>query len=174
MRGTATFSPCGRYRYSLTRMWSDAAAPPTIVWLMLNPSTADAQRDDPTIRRCIGFSRSWGYDALVVVNLFAYRATNPRDLPKRRASAIGRSTDDAILRLTEGRPVCCAWGAHGAQLDRATEVVARLLADGRELLCLGITRDGHPRHPLRLSAALHPIEFSASRRADSSGIKFIE
>ncbi len=141
----ATFDPSGAYRYRLWRSWPDGAG--TAVFVGLNPSTADGERDDPTIRRCMGFARSWGCARLEVVNLFAWRATKPADL-RRAASPIGPD-NDAVLASLVGRAdllVAC-WGVHGAWRDRGAQVRAAVSGPWR---CLGRTRDGHPRHPLYL------------------------
>jgi len=142
----AELSPDGVYRYELTRRWSAA---PRDVWIMLNPSTADAELDDPTVRRCISFSRSWGAGAISVVNLFALRATNPDEL-LRHPDPIGSSNDGAIAkavsvaRAHDGR-VLAAWGGHAMAGHRGLHV--RDLVGG-PLQCLGTTRSGNPRHPL--------------------------
>ena len=144
---SAVLSACGRYRYELTRRWGDG---PLLEWVMLNPSTADADSDDPTIRRCIGFARHWGYGAIVVHNLYAFRATNPEvlvnlDDPIGPLNAMylsaDRSQDDCTI---------AAWGANAAALGwwngypyDITDVMR-----GRKLYCLGTTLGGAPRHPL--------------------------
>lgn len=156
VRKSARLSGCGAYRFCLSRVWDDRAAP--VCWVMLNPSTADAEFDDPTIRRCIAFARQWGAGAIQVVNLFALRSTNPAHL-KTHADPVGPGNDDEILWNAAGvhgtRPlaVVAAWGVHGSYRDRGDEVAAMLDAAGVELSCLGVTRAGHPRHPLYVSGA---------------------
>lgn len=138
----------GPYRYLLWRRWADADS---VLFVMLNPSTADATRDDPTIRRCHRLARAWGFGAVEIANLFAFRATDPRDLA--RAEAPVGPDNDAILVDAAGRAaaVVVAWGVHGA-LGGRDVAVHRLLrrALRRPLLCLGTTRSGAPRHPLYL------------------------
>lgn len=142
---TARFSDCGTYRYELARRWSHG---PAVAWIMLNPSTADASVDDPTIRRCIQFSRGWGMGGLVVVNLFALRSTDPAAL-KTAAWPVGPENDDAIHdAIVRSRAVVAAWGVHGDLRGRADEVREMVAVLGRPLSCLGTTKDGHPRHPL--------------------------
>ena len=106
----ATISACTKYRYSLRRTWQEGGR--VVCFIMLNPSTADADIDDPTIRRCVGFGKSWGYDALEVVNLFAWRETEPKFLITP-SDPIGPDNDGAILEAS-GRAelVVCAWGSH--------------------------------------------------------------
>lgn len=143
-RSTARTSPCGRYRYSLTRQWGADPAR-RAVWIMLNPSTADATVDDPTVRRCLGFSRAWGCDSLEVVNLFALRATDPREL-RTAVDPVGPENDGALRDAVDrGDLVVAAWGAHGVLHGRAAAVRAVF---GPEVRCLGVTKAGMPRHPL--------------------------
>ena len=156
VRSDALISQCGRYRYWLTRTW-DADKPP-VCWVMLNPSTADASADDPTIRRCMAFARAWGAGGIVVVNLFALRATDPRELRAQPFNVIGPDNDWHILASTEGRRVIAAWGAHGGQSARDRRVM-RLL-EGRDVVCLGVTKDGFPRHPLYVRRDMKPVPFS--------------
>jgi hypothetical protein len=140
----------GPYRYLLHRRWRDGGA--TALFVMLNPSTADDLRDDPTIRRCIGFARRWRAGGLEIVNLYALRATRPRDLFAHRAP-IGPDNDDVIRdAAARASTIVVAWGAHGARDDRRVARVVELLRD-RELQCLGVNRGGTPRHPLYLPAA---------------------
>jgi hypothetical protein len=128
---------------------------------MLNPSTADAERDDPTIRRCGGFARAWGFGAMTVVNLFALRATDPARL-RRARDPIGRDNDRHIAEAAAGADaLVLAWGIHGALRDRDRAVLA-LLSELRPS-CLGLTRGGHPRHPLYLPRAAAPVPFRAER-----------
>lgn len=146
---TATFSACGKYRYSLTRQWTDGHRFAT--WIMLNPSTADAEVDDPTIRRCIGFSKSWGYAGLEVVNLYGYRATDPKQLdvvPDPHGPENDRAIKDACLRATI---VLCAWGKRGAERGRQLRPEIN-----RSLFHLGMNNDGSPKHPLYVPAVTKP------------------
>ena len=159
----AILSPCGRYRYSLTRSWGEGSR---VLFVMLNPSTADAAVDDPTIRRCIGFARSWGHGSLEVVNLWAFRATEPSELRaalKRGEDAIGPFNDHFIARAAErAQLIVAAWGAHiaGAKMQtRATVVRAAL---GASVSCLGWSSGNQPRHPLMLAAATALEPFPAS------------
>src|SRR5689334_19453129 len=117
LEDNAVISACGRYRYVLTRQVGPGSRRATFV--MLNPSTADATNDDPTIRRCIGFAREWGCGRLVVLNLFAFRATDPADL-KRAIDPVGPENRDwfeRTLRPPHDGPLVCAWGVHGTFLD---------------------------------------------------------
>lgn len=139
----AWISECGRYRYALWRFWDMGAEALPI--LMLNPSTADASKDDPTIRRCVGFAKREGYGGIVVVNLFGWRATDPKALPTE-ADAIGPDNEAIVAAITQRRPVLCAWGAFADA--RARFVRNALESRGSTLLCLGKTKDGAPRHPL--------------------------
>jgi len=142
----ATFSACLAYRYSLSRQWGDDGS---VCWIMLNPSTATASVDDPTIRRCVGFSRAWGYGALEVVNLYALRSTDPAGLWKS-TDPVGPQNDAAILRATQRASlVVCAWGAN-AKPARVAQV--RELLMETPLHHLGRTKAGMPRHPLYLRA----------------------
>jgi hypothetical protein len=128
---------------------------------MLNPSIADAMQNDPTIRRCIGFARAWGgYDGMLVVNLFAWIATNPREL-EQAADAIGNPRNDAEILSAARRSVTivCAWGKHGELRDRGAEVARMLRAHGHPLYCLGRNGDGSPKHPLYLRSDTRPQPF---------------
>jgi len=146
----AVVSPCGLYRYRLSRTWGGERP---AVFVMLNPSTADAAEDDPTIRRCIGFARQWHCGGLIVVNLFAFRATSPKDL-FAAADPVGPDNLKHVFRAAQdaGQFIACAWGAHGAFRDQDIAIVRciRRATEHAHLLCLGTTRDGHPRHPLYL------------------------
>ena len=152
MNAGATLSPCGRYRYKLWRYGLyDSLVPRTMLFIMLNPSTADAMVDDPTIRRCRSFAMRDGYSQLEVVNLFALRATDPRELA-RAPDPIGPDNDaiiaKAVLRARDsGGCVVAAWGAHAIARRRAA-VVEAIRQNGAALMCLGLTKDGSPRHPL--------------------------
>lgn len=138
----------------LTRIWDPTR--PSLVVIGLNPSAADETKDDPTVRRCQGYARLWGFGGLVMLNLFAYRATNPADL-KATGDPVGPINDAALRRETAGRRVLAAWGVHGAYRDRAPAVL-RLLA-GRDVVCLARTKAGFPRHPLYCRADWLPTPY---------------
>jgi hypothetical protein len=143
----AIFDTTGRYRYTLWRRWS--LDYPQIAFIMLNPSTADGQRNDPTISRCIDFAQLWGFGGLEVVNLFAYKATYPSDL-LRVENPIGPENDSYLLHALE-RSACLvvAWGTRGTLLGRDREVLKLLTCHPTtKLKCLGLTKEGHPCHPL--------------------------
>lgn len=150
MQRAAQISPCGRYRYTLGRRWGDGG---TVGFLMLNPSTADARKDDPTLRRCIGFARDWGYGGVTVANLYAYRATKPADLWKA-ADPIGPANDAHLTAVADGCDLLvAAWGAH-AKPDRVAAVLA--LPGMNRLHALALTASGQPGHPLYLRGDLVP------------------
>lgn len=143
MNRSAVLSDCGQYRYLLSREWGDPGW--RLTFVMLNPSTADAEVDDPTIRRCIRFAQRGGYGAIDVVNLFAYRATKPTELA-RVADPVGPRNNVFLHDYAPG--AVAAWGAHPAAHHRYRAVVD--LCGGRQpvMLCLGTTASGAPRHPL--------------------------
>jgi hypothetical protein len=120
-----------------------------LVFLMLNPSTADANHDDPTIRRCIGFAKDRGFGGIDVVNLFAWRATRPSEL-LAVDDPVGPMNDMHIRAASEGRTIVAAWGAGGSHRDRVAHVWQ--LIPFEHVVCLGITKHGHPRHPLYVRA----------------------
>ncbi len=142
---TASFSPDRRYRYRLTRTFDGPKTEKNAaIWLMLNPSTADAFKLDPTLRRVESFSRDWGHRGFVVLNLFALRATDPAEL-KRASDPVGPENDD-VLSWYDPFEIVCGWGAHPMAVERARQVV-RLLPNAR-FVCLGTTASGEPKHPL--------------------------
>jgi hypothetical protein len=156
----------GAYRYLLWRTW-DASAP-RLLWVLLNPSTADGVADDPTLRRCISFTRGWRYGGLIVANLFALRTPQPRAL--RCAPDPVGAEDDGYLAAaaSSAGAVIVGWGAAGGHQGRDRAVLA-LLADAAllPLLCLGTLRDGQPRHPLYVAGSTRPMPFVASGESDS-------
>ena len=137
-----------------------------MAFVMLNPSTADAVKEDPTIRRCVGFARSWGYGSLSVVNLFAFRATDPSDLLSA-VDAVGPENDRHIVKeCSQANLTVLAWGNPPRSLTaRASEVLAVLLESGIPAVCLGLTKQGMPRHPLYLAQATVPL--AVTRAGDS-------
>ena len=154
----AELSPDGRYRFELSRYWE--AGLPTAVFVMLNPSTADADEDDPTIRRCVGFAQREGCGGLTVVNLFAYRATDPKHL-KSVADPTGPDNAVKVGNVVGGAtgPVICAWGAHKI-VERSG--VARALKNHDGTVCLGVTANGSPRHPLYVKGDAPLVPWPAS------------
>ena len=142
VNGSAGFSRCGRYRYWLRREWDSTL--PQCAFIGLNPSTADAQTDDPTLRRCMGFAKKWEYGSLLLVNLFSLRATDPAILCTV-SDPVGPATNRWLRRAgAESQLLVAAWGNGGRLFDRATSV-ARLI---HNVQCLGVTAKGMPRHPL--------------------------
>jgi len=156
----AAFSPCGRYRYTLWRDWGGAGrSPGYALFVCLNPSTADDERDDPTVRRCIAFADAWGYRRLCVANLFALRATDPAAL-LAAADPVGPENDAWLRRAARGAGVVvAAWGNRGARAGRDREVTALL----PRMHYLRLTARGHPEHPLRLPRGLKPRPWLLSR-----------
>lgn len=151
----ADISQCGKYRYSLSRTWNSDL--PGVLFIMLNPSTADAEDDDPTIRRCIGFAKAWSCGSIKVVNLFAYRTAYPSELAEVNESLrVGESNDreirSALLTHQDaGDYIVVAWGAsfHVAHIMERIKKVVSFLSLG-DIMCLGITQNGSPKHPLYL------------------------
>lgn len=148
MHKTAALSDDGHYRYELGRVWAPDDG--LVLFVMLNPSTADANHDDPTIRRCVGFARRWGYGGVLVGNLYAYRATDPRELDTAD-DPIGRGNEDALYRMARRASlIVAAWGAQparGGYVWREGSIANGPLYE-REVYALGLTKAGHPRHPL--------------------------
>lgn len=143
----AAGDPSGRYRYTLWRRWDPMG--PRVAMVMLNPSTADAVRDDPTISRCVRLARGWGYGSLEVVNLFALRAQDPRVL-HRATDPVGPENDRYLIRaIRRATTIVAAWGNHGSLGHRDRQVMDLLAARG-SVYCLGKNLTGQPRHPLYL------------------------
>lgn len=147
MKPSAVLDESRHYRYLLNRRWQSGGD--IAVFIMLNPSTADERHDDPTIRRCYQFAADNGYGALAVVNLFAFRATKPKDLVLA-SDPIGPQNDMHIIQaVRDSSVVIAAWGAEKPFSRPRARAVERLIAEDHVILyCLGLTRDGCPRHPL--------------------------
>lgn len=157
-RRGAAFSKCERYRYLLWRQWSPERYSAT--FLMLNPSTADENANDPTVERCERRARAWGFGGLRVVNIFGLRSTDPGALYECD-DPVGPDNDAAIELACENTSlIVCAWGAHGRHLGRGAAVVERLKSYGWPLHALRVNRDGTPAHPLYLPYSLEPTPFS--------------
>ncbi len=156
MRRGATLSPCGRYRYTLERSWSERGP---ITWIMLNPSTADARVEDPTIRRVMGFSQRWGHGSLRVLNLSPLRTPQPSECLAHALPAQVRERNLALLTEAGATcgPVVAAWGVQGAKLLHRDPDLVEVIS-GLSLQALGTTRDGHPLHPLARGSHRVPDE----------------
>ena len=157
----AAFSPCRRWRYLLWRRWD--AAGPVANFLMLNPSTADERKLDPTCSRARDYAERWGYGALIVTNVFAFRNTDPAQM-KAAADPVGPGNDAAIVRAAkQSAIVVCAWGNHGAFLERSSRVKNLLNKNQIRLHVLRLNANGEPAHPLYLPARLTAAPWEAGR-----------
>jgi len=149
IKSDAVISDCGRYRYRLSRTWGDGKP---AVFVMLNPSTADASEDDPTIQRCIGFADKWHCGGLVVVNLFAFMAAKPKAM-LAASDPVGPDNLKHVYAATRYADlVVCAWGTTGAYMGQGAKIVDCVKRAGNaHMTSLGTTKDGHPKHPLYLA-----------------------
>jgi len=140
----ASFSDCRTWRYILWRTWDDRL--PVVAFIGLNPSTADEMNDDPTVRRCCGFAKAWGFGGIYMLNLFAFRATDPKKM-KEAPDPIGPENDIAISihAFKAGKVVFC-WGNHGAFMGRGKAVMEKI----HPAEVFGFTKQGEPKHPLYL------------------------
>ena len=151
---SATFSNCRKYRYALSRSWDDKKK--IVLFIGLNPSTADEKKDDPTIRRCINYAQSWGYGGLQVANLFAYRATKPTKL-RYVENPVGDDNDQQLIKLSKMADLTvAAWGNEGALFNRDKQVI-KLIPN---LMCLKINKSGLPAHPLYQKKDIEYISYS--------------
>ena len=156
---TALYSDCERYRYALTRTWDDRGG--KVLFVMLNPSTATEVQNDPTVERCERRARTLGFGAFRVCNIFAWRATDPTVM-RAQDDPVGPGNDAAIIEGADwADTVVCAWGTHGAHLARGARVEALLRATGKPLFHLGLSKEGHPRHPLYIAYAHQPEPWPA-------------
>ena len=160
----AVISDCKKYRYLLSRIWDDNK--PWVLFIMLNPSTADAEKDDPTIRRCIGFAKDWGYGGIYVVNLFSLRATNPKELLTAQF-VIGVENEEWFRKISAlANLVVCAWGNSSIvrklqkQFDHGWKPLS-WIDKNKPLHCLGLSNNGTPKHPLYLPKNLKPMRYEA-------------
>jgi len=150
----ATFSSCRKYRYSLSRIWDKKKK--HVLFIGLNPSTADEEVDDPTIRRCLNFAKKWGYGGFIMVNLFAYRTTLASNLKKVKYP-VGKDNDKYIMTLSKkADTTVAAWGNNGNLYDRDKQVLSFI----PNLMCLKVNKSGQPSHPLYLSKNLKLTKFS--------------
>lgn len=158
MHKGAILSDCGTFRYRLWRYWEPLGVP-RMLFVMLNPSTADADTDDPTIRKCRGFAEDLDFGGIEVVNLYAYRATKPADL-KKAGYPRGPDNDRHIREAIEdagGSNVYCAWGVNARGLSRPDEVLDLIRAANRKPMALKLTEDRIPWHPLMLPYSSQPV-----------------
>ena len=157
---TAVYSDCEQYRYSLTRIWDPAGR--KALFVMLNPSTATEVQNDPTVERCERRARALGFGAFQVTNIFAWRDTDPRKM-RAAVDPVGPENDRAILDgALWADQVVAAWGTHGAHLNRGPAVETLLRAAGHDLYHLGLSKEGHPKHPLYISYSQSPEPWSLS------------
>lgn len=157
MSRNTEISPCKKFRYTLWRTWGASSRYLNIIGL--NPSTADATLDDPTIRRCVDFAKRLGFDALCMTNLFAFRATKPKAMMAAR-DPVGPYNDAWLRHCAESAGmVICAWGGHGSHLERS-KAVAAILKPLARLYALQVNADGSPKHPLYIPAATKPKLFT--------------
>ena len=151
---TAVYSECERYRYSLTRVWDDGGK--RVHFVMLNPSTATEVQNDPTVERCERRARALGFGSFTVTNIFAWRDTDPRAM-KAASDPIGPANDAAILKASQtADQIIAAWGTHGAHRDRGAAVKMLLNSVGKPLFHLGLSKAGHPKHPLYIAYTQQP------------------
>lgn len=155
----AVFSPCRTWRYALLRKLEikNGIDNGTIAFVGLNPSTADEKTNDPTVRRCITYATDWGFGAFIMLNLFAFRATDPKDM-KAAADPVGPDNNGALSMITsKADMVIVAWGNDGAYRDRSAEVMQHVISR-RPVYHLGLNSSGEPKHPLYLKRNLNPTE----------------
>ena len=151
---TAIYSDCERYRYSLTRVWDDIGR--RVNFVMLNPSTATEVQNDPTVERCERRARTLGYGSFAVTNIFAWRDTDPRAM-RAALDPVGPDNDAAIVeRAAWADDVIAAWGTHGAHMGRGSTVATLLQTTRKPLFRLGLSKAGHPKHPLYLPYTQQP------------------
>jgi hypothetical protein len=157
MKKGAVIDKTGLYRYSLWREWDIDKS--KIVFIMLNPSKADASIDDPTLRRCVNFAKSWGYGSLIVVNLFAYRSSCPLEI-RQVDDPVGQQNDRYLKKAIKSADrVVVAWGNNGKLMQRDRLVLELLSKHNIQPHCLGITKSGYPRHPLYVMCKEQPVVY---------------
>ncbi|MBL4870566.1 MAG: DUF1643 domain-containing protein [Robiginitomaculum sp.] len=153
----ALFSPCRQYRYRLSQIWDEHKLP--LTWLMLNPSTADEVKNDPTVERCERRARMWGYGGSIVFNIFAFRATDPKDM-RAQTDPIGPENDKWIRQIAKQsreRDVVAGWGEHGAHRNRGQAVLDIFMQEEGQISALKINASGHPAHPLYIAYSKSPL-----------------
>lgn len=153
---TADFSECRLYRYALRIVWNPAL--PVAAFIGLNPSTADEWQDDPTVRRCRNFADSWNCGGLLMLNIFAFRATDPDDMMKVEEPVGPRNSPAYLIEQLEScsGPHIAAWGKHGKHLGRGQDIKRNV----PRLDCLALNKDGSPKHPLYIAGDQKPLPFN--------------
>ena len=155
----AQFSDCRVWRYALWRIWQPDCGVATFIGL--NPSTADESVNDPTVRRCIDFARTWGFGGMRMLNIFAYRATDPKNM-KLASDPVGVQNDYFLRHYVDSpdnRLTVAAWGKHGSYLDRG-QIVSSTLLSGLAIKCFGRNKNGSPKHPLYMRSDIQLIDFT--------------
>ena len=161
-RSGAEFSHNRVYRYTLWREWDESKG--TIAFIGLNPSTADESKNDPTVRLCINHAKSWGYGKMYMLNIFAFRATDPTVM-KAAVDPVGPDNIDMILETVDKSDmVLGCWGAHGSHLEQGKKIFEVLDSKCISIHCFGVTKGGHPRHPLYMKKVLKPLLYEGSSR----------
>ena len=156
MKKKANISDCGKYRYSLERHWGEGNK--TVIFVGLNPSIVDAEIDDPTIRRCINFAKSWGYDRLIMLNIFAYWSTDPKGLLEIEDPIGPENNQKSIKLFAEADLIVCAWGSNKL-ISGDLMFGSKYLRHNPKLMCLGKTKNGQPRHPLYVKGDTKLIDY---------------
>ena len=166
VQSSASFSNDLKHRYRLTRRWEREGN--AVTFIMLNPSTADEEKFDPTVKRCYNYAHAWGFGELIVCNLYAFRSTDPKNL-KKVVDPVGEENDYEILNAAaQSSLIIAAWGTHGTHLGRDKEVITLITERlTKSLYCLDITKDGHPAHPLYQKAELKPRLFREAVKEDN-------
>lgn len=153
MKKDAVISKCRKYRFALWRIWDDSK--PQVMFIGLNPSTADERSEDPTLIRCINYAKAWGFGSVCMANLFAYRATEPKDM-LAEPEPVGIENDQWLVELSQKAAlVVAAWGNNGTYLDRSFQVKKTI----PNLHYLKLNQSGEPAHPLYLKLDLKPVQF---------------
>lgn len=158
----AVFSSCRKYRYRLSQIWDESKPP--LTWLMLNPSTADEVKNDPTVERCERRARMWGYGGSVVFNIFAFRATDPKDM-RAQNDPVGPENDMWIRKIAKQSgefDVVAGWGEHGAHMERGQAVLDIFKQESGRISALKINASGHPAHPLYIAYKSEPFPIKIS------------
>ena len=150
----AVYSDCENYRYTLTRIWDEAGS--KALFIMLNPSTATEVQNDPTVERCERRARALGFGSFRVTNIFAWRDTDPKKM-RAAPDPVGPMNDDTLLESCAwANTIVAAWGTHGEHLNRGVEVADILRRSNKGISTLGLTKAGHPKHPLYIAYSQQP------------------